>query len=111
MQFLRDFRWYCVTLATSRAKHSNKPLRENAIDCRREEIVLNSHVEKTRDRARRIVGVHGRENNVAGQSSLDCYLCSLAITNLTDHDYIRVLAQKRTQGMREGQSDLRFDLD
>ena len=48
---------------------------------------------------------------MAGQSCLHSYLCCLAIADLTYHDDVRVLTQKRTQRVREREADLWFDLN
>src|SRR5207302_7936973 len=58
-----------------------------------------------------IFGMHGRQHEVTGQRRLDGDLRRLQIANLADHDHVRVLADDGTQRVREGEIDLRLDLD
>ena len=66
---------------------------------------FHTHVDQTRDRARRIVGVQGAENEMAGERGLHRDLRRLQIARLPDHDPVRVLPKKGTQHPREGQPD------
>jgi hypothetical protein len=52
---------------------------------------LDAHVEQTCDRARRVVGVERRQDQVTGQRGLDGNLGGFKVSNLTDHDDVRVL--------------------
>ena len=45
-----------------------------------------------------------------GQSGLDRNVQSFGVADLSDHNDVRVLAQNRPQGCREGQSDLRLHI-
>ena len=47
-----------------------------------------------------------REHHVAGERGLDRDLRGLEVTNLTDHDDVRVLAQEGAERGREVQADL-----
>ena len=46
--------------------------------------------------------MQGRENQVTGLRGLDSDLGCFQVTNLTDHDHIRILAEKRTQSAGKG---------
>jgi hypothetical protein len=52
---------------------------------------------KARDNADRVVGVDGREHQVAGERRLHRQVGGLAVADLADHDDVRVLAQRRAQ--------------
>ena len=60
--------------------------------------------------ARGVVGVQGREHEVAGERRLDRDLRRLVVTDLTDEHDVGVGSQDRAQRAREGQARLRVDL-
>ena len=45
-----------------------------------------------------------RKNQVTCDSGTDSYVCRFTVTNLTDHYYIRVLTENRTQSRRKGKT-------
>ena len=47
-----------------------------------------------------------RKHKVTCDCGTDGYISRLAVTNLTDHYYIRVLTKNRTQSRRKGKSCL-----
>ena len=51
------------------------------------------------------------EYKVPGQRGLDGYLRCLLVPDLSDHDYIGVVAQNRTQGSRKCQADFALHLN
>ena len=71
---------------------------------------LDAHVGRRVTRADGVVGVQRREHEVAGERRLHRDLRGLEVADLADHDDVRVLAQDRAQGAREGQLDPRVDL-
>ena len=48
---------------------------------------------------------------MSGLCRLDCNFSSLEVSNLSDHDYIRVLTEERSQRRRKGQSRFRVHLN
>ena len=52
-----------------------------------------------------VVGVEGAQDEVAGEGGLDGNLGGLQVAHFSDHDDVRVLAQKRAEGAAEGQAD------
>ena len=63
------------------------------------------------DRAGRVVRMQRREHEVAGQGRLDRDLGGLEVSDLTDHDDVRILPQEGAQGGREVEPDLLVHLD
>ena len=58
---------------------------------------LDAHLGQPGDGARRVVGVQGREHQVAGERGLDGDLAGLVVADLTDQDDVGVGAQDRAQ--------------
>src|SRR5439155_6716656 len=77
----------------------------------RHEEWLDAHVHQAVDRAGRVVGVKRRQHEVSGQRGLDGNFSRFEVSNLTDENDVRVLAQKRAQGGREVQPDVLAHLD
>ena len=100
-----------VGLAAMLAQAAHQALCHDPIQRRGQKIVLDPHVEQPGQRAGGVVGVQGREHQMAGQRRLDRDLRGLQIADLADHDHVRVVAQHRAQDMGEAQPDLRLDLD
>ena len=71
---------------------------------RRRQERLDAHLVQARERARRVVRVQRREDEVTGQRGLDRDLGRLAVPDLADHHHIGVGAQDRRQRGREGQA-------
>ena len=86
-----------VRLLAVRAQRAHEPLREDADHRRREQVVLDAHVEQAVHRRRRVVGVQGRQHQVAGERRLHGDLRGLEVADLADHDDVRVLAHDRAQ--------------
>ncbi len=83
---------------------------EDTVQGRPDQERLDTHLDQTGDRRGRIVGVEGGEHEVTGQRRLDGDLGCLVVTDLTDENDVRVRAQDRAQGGREGQAGLGVDL-
>ena len=64
---------------------------------------LYTHIDQSRDRACSIVGMQGTENQMACQCGVNADSGRFNVTNLTDHNYIRVLAQNAAQSVGKGQ--------
>ena len=80
-----------------RTELTDKSLCNDTDDRIRNQITGNSHISHTVQRTDCIVGMHGRNDQVTGDGSLYCNRSSLLISNLTDHNDIRVLTQNRTK--------------
>src|SRR5215207_5145684 len=72
---------------------------------------FDAHVDHTGDRTGCIVGVEGRQHQMAGERRLDGNASGLQVPDLTDHDDVRILPQERFQGGGKGESDLVSDQD
>ena len=79
------------------AELAHEALRQHAEQRRREQIVLDAHLEQAGDGARRVVGVQRREHEVTGERRLDRDLGGLGVADLTDHDDVGILTHDRAQ--------------
>ena len=68
-----------------------------------------THIDQSRDRACSIVGMQGTENQMTCQCGVNADTSRFNVTNLTDHDYIRVLTQNTAQSVGKGKA--RFIID
>jgi len=89
------------------AQLAHEPLPDDCDQSRRDKERINTHVDETRDRTERSIGVDRREHEVAGKRSLHRKHGSLFIADLADHDDVRVLTKDGAQPAREGVTDLR----
>jgi len=55
--------------------------------------------------------MEGGEDQVSGQGGMNGDFSCLGIPDLADEDDIRILTDNRSQGIGEGESDRRFDLN
>ncbi len=72
---------------------------------RRDKVRLDTHVEKARHDADGVVGVDGREHEVAGERRLHRQLGGLGVADLADHDDVWVLAERGAQTVGERVAD------
>ena len=80
-----------------RTKFTDKSLCNDANDRIRDQITGNPHISHTIQCADCIVGMHGRYNQMAGNRCLHGNRCCLLISDLTDHDDIRILTENGSQ--------------
>ena len=99
----------CGGLAV-RAQAAYQPLGDHADQCRPQQVRCHAEVDEAGDGAHRIVGVQGREHQVPGQRGLGGDLGGFQVTNLADHDDVRVLAQQGAHAVGEPQPDGGHDL-
>ena len=99
-----------VRLGAVRAELAREPLREHGRDGRAGDERLDAHLVQARDRARGVVRVHRREDEVAGERGLDRDPRRLAVADLADHHDVGVGAEDRAQRGRERQAGARVDL-
>ena len=97
-------------LLAMRAQLAHQPLRQHAEQAAGEKERLDTHVDEASDAARRVVRVHRRQHQVAGQAGLDGDAGGFIVADLTDHDDVRVLPKDRAQRLGERQIDLRVHL-
>ena len=88
---------------------AHQPLRQHAVQRRDELVRLDAHVQEAAEHVDDVVGVDGREHEVAGQRRLDGDLRGLGVADLADHDLVGVVAQDRAQAARERQPLLLVD--
>src|ERR1051325_2268593 len=92
-----------------RTEHAYQSLREHAVQAGDEIIRLDAHIEKSPDHVNDVVGVDGREDQVARERRLDGDLRGLRVAYLADHNLVRVVAQDGTKPAREGEPLLFVD--
>ena len=90
---------------------TREPLRRDQVERRRHVERLEAHVEHTGNRTGAVVGVQSGQHEVSCERGLDRDTPCGKITDLTHHDDVRVLAQKRLERGRKVQPDLGADED
>src|SRR5260370_1189127 len=80
-----------VGRAAGLADAPQEALGEDALQDGGDEVGLDAHILKSGDRARRVVGVERREDEVAGERRLDRDLGGLEVADLADEDHAPVL--------------------
>jgi hypothetical protein len=66
------------------AQLAHQALGDDAVHGRGHQVVLDPHVEQAGERARGVVGVQGREYQMAGERRLDRDLRGLQVADLAD---------------------------
>src|SRR5438128_4785117 len=100
-----------VRLPAGLAHLSSESLGQDEQQRRRHQERRNPHVEEPRDRGGAIVGVQGREDQVAGERGANADLCSLEVARLTDEDHVGVLTAEGAERGGERPADPLVDLD
>ena len=72
---------------------ANETLADDNVQSGGEEEGFNTHIQKTRKDTGSGVGVESGKHEVAGESGLHSEAGSFGVTNLPDHDNVRVLAE------------------
>ena len=85
---------------------AGKALRHHAVERRGHQEGFDAEFEQASGGTWGIVGVQGRQHQVAGQCGLNGDLSRFAVANFADHNDIGVCAQNRTQGVSKGQAGL-----
>ena len=85
-----------------RAKSSYQSLGDDTHHGICQEVALDAHIHETGQGTGGTVGMQGTYYQVARDGSLYRNLCRLCVSDLTNHDDIRVLSQNRTQCRRKG---------
>ena len=80
-----------------RTKFTDKSLRNDANDRIGDQITGNSHICHAVQCTNCVIGMHGGYNQMAGNRSLHRNRCRLLISDLTDHDDIRILTENGSQ--------------
>ena len=89
-------------LFTTRTQSSQQALRHNQADRTGNIKRRDTHIQHTRQRCRCIISMQGRKHHMPCLCRLNRNIGSFQITNLTDHDNVRILTQKRLQGCGKG---------
>ncbi len=87
----------------------HQPLRQHAVERRDELVGLDAHVQEPAEHVDDVVGVDGREHQVAGERRLNRDLRGFRVADFADHDLVGVVAQDRPQAARERQPLLLVD--
>ena len=93
-------------LAAVRADPPTEALGQRALQHGGQEVGFDAHVDESADRADRVIGVQGGEDQVTGQSRAHGDLRCFAVADLSDEDDVRVLSQDVPQSRGEGQTAL-----
>ena len=99
-----------VYLHAAFAHAPHQPLGQHGVQSGRNEERLDAHVDQAHGRGQGVVGVQGREHQVAGERGAQPDLGGLLVADLTHQHDIRVLTQGGAQHAGEGQFDLGVDL-
>ena len=95
--FLQRFGRDIDRLLAVAAQLARQTLRDDEADRGRDGVGLDAHVDQARQRLRRIVGVQGRQHQVAGLRGLDGDFRRFQIADFADHDDVGILAQEGAQ--------------
>src|SRR5436305_7562708 len=99
-----------VELLAVLAEPPREALGEHAGDCGSRQERLHTHLVEAGERARRVVRVQGREDEVAGERRFDRDLRGLHVADLADHHDVGIRAEDRPQRRGERQSGALVDL-
>jgi len=89
---------------------AHEALGDDHQDRGRHEVGLDAEVEHAGHGPRGVVGVQGREHQVSGEGCLDGDFSCFIITNLTDHDDVRILSQQGPDTGGKIDTDIRLYL-
>ena len=98
-------------LSAGRAEAAHQSLRHDAHHRRGYEEGFDPHIDKPGHGAKRIIGMQGGKDEVAGKRGLNRDFGSFTVPDFAHHHDIRVLSENRAQPAGEGQVDLRIDLN
>ena len=77
---------------------------DNSYDRIRNHVRFNSHIFQTGYRRRGTIGMKGTYHQVSRDSCFNGDTCGFLVSNLSDHDNVRVLTQDRTKGRSKRKS-------
>jgi len=92
------------------AHAADEPLRHHPQHRRGEEEGLDLHVEETGQGSGGVVRMERREHEVSGERGAHRDLGGLAVTDLPDHDHVRILAEKGAQSASEREAHVGIHL-
>src|SRR3990172_5680064 len=93
------------------ANHTNKTLCQDAVQGRYKVVRLDSHVQETSEDVNDIVRVDSGEDQMSGQSRLNCDLGGFGVTDFANHDLIRIVTKNGPQTASKSQSLFLVDGD
>ncbi len=88
-----------------RAKAADETLRDNTLQRRSQLVRRHAHVDQTRCDGEGSVRVDRSKHEVTGHGGLHGHSGGFSVADFTDKDYVRVMAQKRTQAGGKRQAD------
>ena len=94
-QVLRLRRSHRHRLPAVPAQHAHQALSQNAVQRGDEVVGLDPHIDEPANDIKRVIRMHGGENQMPGQRRLDGDLRGLRIPDLADHDLVGVMPQNR----------------
>ena len=89
----------------------DQPLGQHRHQRRGNQERFNPHVNQTGDRAGRVIGVEGAQDEMPGERGLNGDLRCFQVAHFPQHDDIGVLAEKGAEGLAEGHADGVIDRD
>jgi len=100
-----------IGLLAVRTDRPHQTLGEGNQQHRRHQKRLDAHVDESRNRARRVVGVDRAQHPVAGLGGLNGNGGRFRVADFAHHDGIRILAQNGPQPARKGHPGLAIQLN
>src|SRR5256714_14835203 len=94
-----------------RANRAHEALGNKRLYHRGEQKRFHVHVEQTCNATYRVICVQCAEDKVTCHRGANCNIRSLDVSNLANHDHIRVLSQNVSQAFGESQINLWFHVD
>src|SRR5271169_2169674 len=83
---------------------SHQALGQDAVQRRDKVVCLDSHVQESSQHVHHVVGMHGGEDQVAGEGGIDGDLCGLGVADFAHHNLVWVVPQDRPQSAGESQA-------
>ena len=102
LDLLQHGRIWCKRLAAIDTQPAYQTLGDDDPHGARQSGTARRPCEQTGQTGGGVIGVQRAEHQVAGQGGLDGQVGSFAVTDLADHDDVRVLAQQGPQAVGEG---------
>src|SRR5258706_4055405 len=93
-------------LPATRTDHAHETLRQNAIERRHKVIWIDTHVQESSKHVHDVVRVNAGEHEVSRQRRLNRDLCGFDVSNLADHDLVRVVTKNGAQAAGKRQAFL-----
>lgn len=99
-----------VGYLTMLTEFAGKSLVDDKLETRDDEEWIDTKIDETLDGIDRGIGMDGGEYEMSRNRRLNGEVSRIGVTNLSDHDDIRILTQETPESVREIESDLWIDL-